>query len=117
MDYAAYCGFEDILLIGHAGKLLKLAQGIMNTHSRYADGRTTFLAMEAMFAGADRKIGRAIYESVTTDVAVDILKRENLLEAVMDKALKKLPIIWTTVCTVLSKRRLLSFPIRMAFSV
>ena len=90
LDYAAYCGFEDILLIGHAGKLLKLAQGIMNTHSRYADGRTTFLAMEAMFAGADRKIGRAIYESVTTDVAVDIRKRENLLEAVMDKALKKI---------------------------
>jgi len=27
---------------------------------------------------------------VTTDVAVDILKRENLLEAVMDKALKKI---------------------------
>ncbi len=44
--------YREGLLIGHVGKMLKLAQGIMNTHSRYGDGRTTFLAMEAMFAGA-----------------------------------------------------------------
>ena len=34
LDYAAYLQFKDVLLIGHVGKMLKLAQGIMNTHSR-----------------------------------------------------------------------------------
>lgn len=37
LDYAVYCGFETLLLIGHSGKLVKVAQGVMNTHSKYAD--------------------------------------------------------------------------------
>lgn len=83
LDYGLYCGFEDILLIGHLGKLVKVAQGIMNTHSAYADGRTSFLALAAMLCGASRKTGRAVYDAVTTDEAVRILTQEGLREAVM----------------------------------
>lgn len=83
LDYAAYKGFADVLLIGHIGKLVKVAQGIMNTHSRYADGRTTLLALEASFAGASRQLARQIYESLTTDEAVRLLKEHQLLEPVM----------------------------------
>ncbi len=36
---AATAQFEEVLLVGHMGKLCKLAAGIMNTHSRMADGR------------------------------------------------------------------------------
>ncbi|MBM6702797.1 cobalt-precorrin-5B (C(1))-methyltransferase, partial [Megasphaera elsdenii] len=83
LDYAAYKGFSDVLLIGHIGKLVKVAQGIMNTHSRYADGRTTLLALEAVFAGASREVAKKIYDSLTTDEAVRLLKETGLLEPVM----------------------------------
>lgn len=83
LDYGLYCGFEDILLIGHLGKLVKVAQGIMNTHSAYADGRTSFLSLAAMLCGASRKTGRAVYDAVTTDEAMRILTQEGLREAVM----------------------------------
>ena len=90
LDYGLYCGFEDILLIGHLGKLVKVAQGIMNTHSSYADGRTSFLALAAMLCGASRKTGRAVYDAVTTDEAVRILTQEGLREAVMAFTCRKI---------------------------
>ncbi len=43
LDEAAALGFADVLLVGHIGKLAKLAGGVMNTHSRYADCRTELL--------------------------------------------------------------------------
>ena len=33
LDMAASAGFEQVLLVGHVGKLVKVAGGIMNTHS------------------------------------------------------------------------------------
>ncbi|MCD8198809.1 MAG: cobalt-precorrin-5B (C(1))-methyltransferase CbiD [Phascolarctobacterium sp.] len=90
LDYAVYCGFETLLLIGHSGKLVKLAQGIMNTHSKYADCRTEFFAIQAMFNGASEKIGREIYECLTTDEVVKILQREGLFDAVMHEVAKKI---------------------------
>ena len=83
LDYAVYCGFESLLLIGHSGKLVKLAQGVMNTHSKYADCRTEAIALNAMFLGADPSVGREIADALTTDEAIKILQRENLLEPVM----------------------------------
>ena len=90
LDYAAYKGFSDVLLIGHIGKLVKVAQGIMNTHSRYADGRTTLLALEAVFAGASREVAQKIYDSLTTDEAVRLLKETGLLEPVMAAVCEKI---------------------------
>ena len=37
LDMAASAGFEQVLLVGHVGKLVKVAGGIMNTHSHTAD--------------------------------------------------------------------------------
>ena len=37
MDMAAASHFEEVVLVGHIGKLVKLAGGVMNTHSRTAD--------------------------------------------------------------------------------
>ena len=39
IDDAVSLGMKGILLIGHVGKLVKLAAGVMNTHSRQADCR------------------------------------------------------------------------------
>jgi cobalt-precorrin-5B (C1)-methyltransferase len=63
LDYAVYKGFKTLLLIGHSGKLVKVAQGVMNTHSKYADCRTEFMALSALFHGADRQVVGEIYQS------------------------------------------------------
>ena len=90
LDYAVYKDFSDVLLIGHIGKLIKVAQGIMNTHSRYADGRTTLLALEAVFAGASRELAHQIYDSLTTDEAVRLLDEAHLLTPVMEAVCQKI---------------------------
>lgn len=45
-------GFTNVLLVGHIGKLVKVAGGIMDTHSRTADCRAEILAAHAAMAGA-----------------------------------------------------------------
>jgi cobalt-precorrin-5B (C1)-methyltransferase len=90
LDYAVLQGFESVLIIGHSGKLIKLAQGVMNTHSKYADCRSEFLALQAMFHGASLAVGREIYQALTTDEMTKILKREGLFEAVMEEAARKI---------------------------
>ena len=90
LDYAVLQGFESVLIIGHSGKLIKLAQGVMNTHSKYADCRSEFLALQAMFHGASPAVGKEIYLALTTDEMTKILKREGLFEAVMEEAARKI---------------------------
>ncbi len=90
LDYAVYKGFETLILIGHAGKLVKLAQGVMNTHSKYADCRTEALALYAMFEGADIGTGKAIANCLTTDEAVKILQREGIFEKVIAKITERI---------------------------
>ena len=45
---------EEVLLVGHGGKLIKLAAGVMNTHSSVADGRMETLAAWVVPAVQDR---------------------------------------------------------------
>ncbi len=90
LDYAVFCGFETLLIIGHAGKLVKLAQGVMNTHSKYADCRTEVMALQAMLHGASKEVGQEIYDCLTTDEVTKILKHEGLFEPVMQEVTKKI---------------------------
>ncbi|MBQ3786687.1 MAG: cobalamin biosynthesis protein CbiD [Lachnospiraceae bacterium] len=83
LDMAMDMGFDHVLLTGHIGKMVKLAGGIMNTHSSYADCRMELLAGAAMFAGGDRDKIRDILDCVSTDAALDILSREGILDETM----------------------------------
>ncbi len=76
LDYIRYCGFKRVLFIGHTGKLIKTAAGVMNTHSSYADCRMEIIGALAAARGAGPEKVRAILKCVTTDKAFDILKDE-----------------------------------------
>lgn len=90
LDYAVFLGFETLFIIGHSGKLVKLSQGVMNTHSKYADCRTELMALQAMFHGASPEVGKEIYGCLTTDEVTKVLQREGLFEVVIKEVTDKI---------------------------
>lgn len=91
IDMAVEEGAESILLIGHGGKLIKLAAGIMNTHSSWADGRMEILAAHGAACGAKRELVEQILEAVTVDEGLRLLETEDgLREQVMKRVMGRL---------------------------
>ena len=82
LDLCAEEGFTDVLLAGHAGKLVKLAGGLMNTHSMYGDCRMEILSAYAAMAGASSETVKKIMACATTDAATEVLKGAGLFEDV-----------------------------------
>ena len=89
LDFSKAAGFDGILLIGHIGKFVKLAGGIMNTHSKNADGRMEIFASNTALICNDISIVRKIIECFTTDDAVEVLKEAGICDKVMDKIVDK----------------------------
>ena len=87
LDITAGLPFAQVLLVGHIGKLVKLAGGIMNTHSRYADCRTELFCAHAAVCGADADTCRALMQAATTDTCLALLDNVQLREPVMDRLL------------------------------
>ena len=75
VDMVRDMGFEGLLLTGHAGKLCKLAGGIMNTHSREGDCRMELIAAAAAREGADKALILDILDSNTTEEAFSDLRK------------------------------------------
>ena len=85
LDLAYEMGFKKALLVGHIGKLVKLAGGIMNTHSRNGDCRMEIIASSAAFFTDDIKLLRNILNQKTTLSAVKLLKNAGILEQTFEK--------------------------------
>ena len=83
LDMAAAVGFEEVLLIGHVGKLCKLAGGIMNTHSHTADCRTELFCTYAALSGAGQEVCAALLHAATTDACIEILDKAGLRAPVL----------------------------------
>jgi cobalt-precorrin-5B (C1)-methyltransferase len=83
LDLANEMHFKSVLLVGHIGKLVKLGCGLMNTHSKYGDARMETLSICALQCGATVDILKEIMGCVTTDDALDVLKRYGLFEDTM----------------------------------
>lgn len=78
LEQAVAMGFEKILLIGHMGKLLKVASGSFHTYNRNSDGRMETMAAYAAANGASASVVREILSCITTDGAAEIIRREHL---------------------------------------
>lgn len=90
LDYILYKQPKRVLIIGHAGKLSKVAGGIMNTHSSYADCRHEIFAAYAGLCGADKAVIEEIFDAVSTDEIDYILIKYNLHEKVWDIIINKI---------------------------
>ncbi|MBP8851026.1 MAG: cobalamin biosynthesis protein CbiD [Breznakibacter sp.] len=65
---------QKVILVGHIGKLIKVAGGIFHTHSSVADGRNEIFAAHYMQFSGDVEGFRGIMQSNTTEEAIEYVK-------------------------------------------
>lgn len=85
LDQAQAEGFEQVLLVGHIGKLIKVAGGIMDTHSRMADCRRELFAAHAGAAGAHTQTILDIFACATTDACLDVIESAGIKTPVLER--------------------------------
>ncbi len=92
MDMVRELEFQKLLLTGHIGKLIKVAGGIMNTHSKEADCRMEIMTANAAICGVPGEVLSQVMEAVTTEEGIRILKEydEDICNRVMEMILEKI---------------------------
>ena len=90
IEDAKLLGMKGILLIGHIGKFIKLAAGVMNTHSRQADCRMEVLGVHAAMMGASQETVCRIMKCINTTEVLEILREQELLETVMKSVMERI---------------------------
>ena len=83
MDLCREMGFRGVLLIGHIGKLVKIAGGMFNTHSKYGDCRMEILTAQAALCGVSPRGAAEMLECVACDDALRVLQEEKIYDEVM----------------------------------
>ena len=90
IDMAVNMGIKGILFVSHIGKFVKVASGIMNTHSHNADARMETLCACAIRAGAGLDCAKEILDCGTTDEALAVLRRYGVLKESMEQMMLKI---------------------------
>lgn len=90
LDLCKEMGFRDVLLIGHIGKLVKLAGGMLNTHSRYGDCRMEIMTAHAAAAGLPEKRSEEMLNCATCDDALRILQEEGLMRQTLERIMLRI---------------------------
>ena len=85
LDKAVEKGVKEIVVLGHSGKVVKLAANIFNTHHKVGDARNEVIASYAGAVGADTTTINALLGANTSDEASEILRGKGLLEATYNK--------------------------------
>ena len=90
IDMAVNMGAKGILFVAHIGKFVKVASGIMNTHSHSADARMETLCANAVRAGGGLTCAKEILNCNTTDEALAVLKKHGILEETMKHLMERI---------------------------
>ena len=88
LDECVRCGFRQVVLWGHVGKLAKVAAGSFQTYNRIADGRAEAAAALAAVRGAGADLVRAILDAPTAEAMVGLLQEAGLDVVWRDLALR-----------------------------
>lgn len=80
LEECARQNVPEVLLFGHIGKVIKVAGGIFNTHSKMADARREILAAHAALLGASAQTIREIMDLNTIDASAALVKQKGLEE-------------------------------------
>jgi cobalt-precorrin-5B (C1)-methyltransferase len=84
-------GFENILFAGHIGKLIKVAGGVYNTHSKYGDRRMEILWDCVSAVTKDQaELKNTILNANTMEEAAGILKNHGILKPAMEEAVHRI---------------------------
>lgn len=78
LENAADKGIKRVLIIGHLGKIVKVAAGVFHTHNRIADARMETLAAYAAACGAPQVAVEQILACTTTEAAMPIITAYHL---------------------------------------
>ncbi len=90
IDMAAAIGMENFLLVGNCSKLIRLAAGIMDTHTWNADGRREVLSLHTVLAGGTITQARIIQDFATTDQMLLKLTEWGIRNQVMTSVCNKI---------------------------
>lgn len=83
---------NHVLMIGHIGKLIKLASGNFHTHSRVSDGRSDVLCNHLSKLRASYELIDLVREANTTDEASDLISEAGfglVFESIAQEAKKR----------------------------
>lgn len=88
-------GIQKIILVGHIGKLVKIAAGIFNTHWSSGDARMETIAAYAARNGASQQVVAEILACSLAEATIAVLQQHELMhtftdiaEAVVRRAMK-----------------------------
>ncbi|MCM1122482.1 MAG: cobalt-precorrin-5B (C(1))-methyltransferase CbiD [Eubacterium sp.] len=90
IDMAVESGFQKMLITGHIGKLIKVAGGIMNTHSKEADCRMELLAAFCVREQIELQQICRILECATSEEALPILIESGKQQPVMERVAERI---------------------------
>lgn len=93
LDICKELGFRGALLIGHIGKLVKIAGGMLNTHSKYGDCRMDIMAAHAGAAGLSAPQIAEMLDCATCDDAIRILKENGLCAQTLERISNRISFI------------------------
>lgn len=90
LDMCRELGFKGVLLVGHIGKLVKIAGGMFNTHSRYGDCRMEIMTSQAALCGIRAEAAEKMLECVACDDALRVAKEEGICEELLEKLMSRI---------------------------
>jgi cobalt-precorrin-5B (C1)-methyltransferase len=90
IDLCRDLGFKGFILVGHIGKLVKLAGNMMNTHSKYGDCRMDILAACGAACGLDKDRALEMLDCAACDDALRILREAGIYEETLDLLLRRI---------------------------
>lgn len=80
IDDALKLGIKKILWVSHSGKMIKVAGGNFNTHSKISDSRMEIIAAYLGVLGANSELIIKVLNSNTTDESIDIVKETDYMD-------------------------------------